>query len=598
MTPHTLVYPIAVPLLAAAILAALSRRLGRRVSSIVSLAVTTLVILDGAMLLREASLPPLVYWSGGWTPRNGIAIGIALFADPVSAALVLLIAVLVAASFFFSYRYFDAVGTLFHVLLLVFLGAMCGFALAGDLFTLIVFLELMSVCAYALCAYKTDEAASLEGALNFAFTNTIGACILILGLGLLYARTGALNLAQIGRALDAAPADDAVKLAFALVSSGLLIKAATVPFHFWLADAHAVAPTPVSILFSGVMVELGLYGIARIYWTVFHHALEPVEAQLRTIFVGAGVATVLIGGVMCLDQFHLKRLLAFSTISHMGVMLAAFGLFDARALGGAAIYLLGHAAAKSSLFLCAGIVLHRLRQIDTIELQGRGRRIRSTGVILAIAAAGLAGAPGTAMALGTEGIEGVARELQYGWLKWIFAAGSILTAAAVVGSGVRIFTGYGARPQPAPAPRPIRREEPETKGGHRRAPIFMWAPSAALAVCAFALALLPHLSDRASAAAALFTDTDAYRAIVLDSRPVVFPPAQRTDHAAGVVSWLNVLFAFGFGAFLCTRAGARSAAVLKGPPFLRGLHSGRIGDYACWIAAGAAGFAIGIMLAR
>src|SRR4029079_4599983 len=152
----------------------------------------------------------------------------------------------------------------------------------------------------------------LQGAINFAVTNTLGAYCVLIGIGLFYGRTGALNLAQIGQALAGHKPDGLVGVAFALVACGFLVKGAIVPFHFWLADAHAVAPVPVCVLFSGVMVELGLFGVARVYWTAFGRALEPHAAAVTHMLIWLGVATALVGGVMCVAQRHLKRLLAFS----------------------------------------------------------------------------------------------------------------------------------------------------------------------------------------------------------------------------------------------------------------------------------------------
>ena len=148
---------------------------------------------------------------------------------------------------------------------------MAGFCLTGDIFDLFVWFELMGVSAYALTAYRPEERGPVQGALNFAITNSIGAYLSLSGIGLIYGRTGALNMAQIGRDITRHRPDGLVVVAFVLILMGLLIKSAIVPFRFWLADAHAVAPTPVCVLFSGVDAgggELfGWFGGGGMEWT-------------------------------------------------------------------------------------------------------------------------------------------------------------------------------------------------------------------------------------------------------------------------------------------------------------------------------------------
>ena len=288
--------------------------------------------------------------------------------------------------------------------MLIFLAGMTGFCLTGDIFDMFVWFELMGVAAYALTAYRPEERGPIQGALNFAISNSVGAYLSLSGIALIYGRTGALNMAQIGRYIDRHPPDGLVVVAFLLIISGLLIKSAIVPFHFWLPDAHAVAPTPVCVLFSGVMVELGLYGIARVYWSMFGQALGH-RAAISHVFLALGVLTAVVGALFCFRERHIKRLLAFSTISHAGMFLAGIALLTPLGLAGTAVYVAGHGLVKAALFLCTGIILHRLGSVNETWLHGRGRRLRVTGVVFTLAGLGLADLPPFATFLGKGWID-------------------------------------------------------------------------------------------------------------------------------------------------------------------------------------------------
>ncbi|HWE11024.1 MAG TPA: hypothetical protein VG325_16875, partial [Solirubrobacteraceae bacterium] len=183
--------PVVVPFITAAVLVIL-RPLSRRwfLDGVGVAGVTTVIVLC-AILLQRSAQRPFAYWMGGFKPVHDVTIGISLSVDPIGAGLALFSAVLVLAALAYSARYFDAVDGLFHALMLLFGAAMAGFSLTGDLFNLIVFFELMGAAAYALTGYLIEERAPIQGAINFAITNSIAGYAMLIGVALLYARTGA-----------------------------------------------------------------------------------------------------------------------------------------------------------------------------------------------------------------------------------------------------------------------------------------------------------------------------------------------------------------------------------------------------------------------
>jgi multicomponent Na+:H+ antiporter subunit D len=585
--------PVAVPLTVAAVLAALNQHIARRLADALAIAASSWCVIACLMLLFRSKHGLIVYWMGGWQPRNGAAIGISFAIDPMGAGAAALAAFLVVVAFVFSAHYFDSIGTLFHVLLLAFLGAMCGFSLTGDIFNLFVFFELMSAAAFALCGYKTEESGPIQGALNFAITNTIGAFLALSGVGLLYGRTGALNMAQIGKSLGQTH-DGLVVAAFVMITCGFLVKAAVVPFHFWLADAHAVAPTPVCVLFSGIMVELGIYAVARVYWTIFPGALAQFEAETRAIFVAIGVITAIVGACMCFAQRHIKRLLAYSTISHTGLMLIAFAMLAHGALAGLALYVIGHGLLKAALFLAAGMLLHHLGSIDELKLRGKGRQAIAASGLMLFLALGLSGVPPYGTFMGEALIDSSAEKLHYSWISYIFMLAGIITAAAVLRVAARVYFGWGEDLDRSQQEQGETDEGRETAGGE--IPATMFVPALVLLLLGVAVSFIPGVRSGTQVAAIRFMDQGAYQQQVLQhALPLLYQPPSEESLIPGIIRGAVATFL----AFLMAGLVLLPHPLRKGIDDFSGgvgfilrplriLHSGHMGDYVAWLTAGVA----------
>jgi multicomponent Na+:H+ antiporter subunit D len=587
--------PAVAPLLAAALIGILGAHLPRRLADTVALAASLCAAVSSFWLMRASAHQVIVYWFGGWHPRGSVALGIAFQIDPLGAGAAAMAASLVLASFVFSLRYFDSVGNTFQILMLLFEGAMCAFALTGDLFNLFVWFELMSASAFALCGYKTEESGPVQGALNFAVTNTIGAFMVLTGIALLYGRTGALNMAQIGRSLGSTH-DSLVVVAFTFMACGFLVKAGMVPFHWWLDDAHAVAPTPVCVLLSGIMVELGLLAVARVYWTIFREPFSAHDGSLRGVFIAFGTLTAIVGALMCYSQRHIKRLLAFSTISHMGLMIIAFGLLSRRALGGLSVYVVGHGALKAALFMAAGVVLRKFDTVDEFKLLGQGKRLLGGSAMGLLLAIGLSGVPPYGTWMGEGIIDHAAEEVGYSWISYVFMFGGIVTAAAVLRVTGRFQVGWGRVEHEEAGV-----EQGETDEGPESAEheIFttMAVPIYIFLFLGVAITFLPHLRDAVSRAAMHFIDTSALHSQALDAAALpAYSPEPKLPLLPGIIrglvaTMLAVLLAVAtlFWEDVPVFGGldVKKVALTVVRP-LRVLHSGAIGDYVTWITFGTA----------
>lgn len=578
-------------MLAAALLSGLRSLLRRWMADLIALLAAAANLALTVLLLLACWQHNIVYWFGNWFPRGRIAIGIGFEVDPLGAGLACLASLLVLLALLFSWRTIDSGLNLYQPLMLIFLAAMCGFAMTADLFNLFVFFELMSIAAFALCGLKTQEPAPLQGSFNFAVANTVGAFLILTGIAFLYAVTGALNMAQIGWLLGSRH-DSLVSAAAAFLISGFLIKAAASPFHFWLPDAHAVAPTPVCVIFSGLMVELGAFAVLRLTTIIFGQSLLAPHAALRGTLLFVASLTVLWGGVMCFAQHHLKRILAFSTISHGGAMLLGIALATPQAVAGWIAYLFAHAMAKAGLFFAAGILLHRLRTMSEPALFGRGRGLRWTAALWLLGGMALAALPPFGLATGEDLIESSPQSHALGlWLSFLFFFTGVMTAATVFRVFLRVFLGLG---DCGPSDRAAEIDElPESGKEDRVIPPHMFVP-ASLCIAFSTLPFAVPQAQRivfAAAHRALAQSLYIHR-IYAQAIRYQLPPA---PHGNPLASLAHGLIAVAAAAALACAAvfhariprSLRWATRMEGQMHpLRRLQSGHPGDYVVWCMVG------------
>jgi len=586
--------PVVLPLLAAAVNAALDHVTPRWVHDSVTVAGLASSFVFSILIMVDSMSGEPLHWFSGWTPRGGVAIGIGFAVDPLGAGMAVLASGLALAAVLYSLTYIETESRNYDILIGAFGGAMCGFALTGDLFNMFVWFELMGVAAYALAGLKVSELGNLQGGINMAVTNTVGAYFILIGVALLYARTGALNLAQIGRTLAGQHAGGVEIVALTLILVGFLVKAAIVPFHFWLADAHAVAPAPVCLLFSGVMVELGLFGAARVYWTIFDAPFGAHQIAIRNVLIVFGLVTAFVGAVMAFLQSHLKRLLAYSTISHAGMMLAGVGLLDSKSLGGVATLVLSHGLLKGGLFLACGVLLAQFKQIDELRLFGKGRALPVLGVLFGLGAVGLIGLPYVGSYVGHAGIDEGATLTHLTWVSPLLMLAAGISSAAILRAGARVFLGWGPSHDWLLSQQPP--EDPPERDA--RVPL-MVAITGVVIVLGLVVSIVPGLSQRAEYGAERFRDRAGYAERVLHGKPMktkVLPYAIQPTTGESVVygigaGLVTLLFAaFGLWRNRLSDAWRTSAGRVAGPPLavLKEVHSGVIGDYVMWITLGTA----------
>jgi len=284
----------------------------------------------------------------------------------------------------------------YFALLTAMMGTMIGLGAADDLFNLWVWFECMAICSYILVAFYKDEAGSLEAGVKYLVQSALGSVLVLFGIALVFAGTGTLDLDEIR---VVAQPSGMLLAAGAMFIIGFGVKSALVPLHTWLPDAHSQAPSGISAMLSGVVIEAGLVALIRALG-----ALNAVTVNWGWLLIGFAAINMLIGNLMALRQTQVKRLLAYSSLSHMGYILLGigFGVAAGSQFGAAGgfFHVLTHAMMKGLAFLAAGAFLFCLHQANgnhdplvLDDLNGASRKYPLAALSFSVAVLGLGGLP-------------------------------------------------------------------------------------------------------------------------------------------------------------------------------------------------------------
>ena len=353
---------------------------------------------------------PEPYWAGGWSIGSAAAVGISLVCDGMTRLVLLMTNLVAFAAILYSLSYMRqyTARPYYFSLFFLMLAGMNGVILAGDMFNLFVFLEVAAIASYALVAYGVERE-ELEAAFKYAILGSLGSTLILFAIGITYNLTGVLNMRQMAEALRAGGMNQALLVATAFFFAGFGMKAAMVPFHAWLPDAHPSAPAPISALLSGILIKaLGVYAFCRVFFTVL-----PIDASVAVVLMALGVTSMVVGVFLAVGQWDFKRLLAYHSISQMGYVVLALGLAAAMlarsqtasadrswavavaglALFGGLFHLFNHAMFKSLLFLCSGAVEYATGSRQLKELGGLVNRMPVTSLCCRVGALSISGVP-------------------------------------------------------------------------------------------------------------------------------------------------------------------------------------------------------------
>ena len=424
-----LVLPLLIPLFAASM--GILARDHPVIQRWISISGVTIHLITGVIIIGQViELGYITTQVGGWQAPYGIT----LIADYLAAIMILFVGLIGFSVILYSLMSCkqDDFSPAFHPLVHFLLMGVSGAFLTGDIFNLYVCFEIMLMASFALLTLE-GRAEQTEGAVKYVVLNLLSSAFFLGGLGLLYAKAGTLNMADISLISQQAVADDKagpIRLAGLLFLVTFSVKAGMFPFFFWLPASYHTPSVPVSALFAGLLTKVGVYALIRL-----HTLIMPGEVLGHKILLTLGIATMLIGVFGAASQMHIRRILSFHIISQIGYIVVGIAIKTPLALA-SAIYFIGHnIIAKGNLFLIGGIASDAVGSEDLHKTGGMWKAWPQLGILYLISAFSLAGFPPLSGFVAKFSMVWATVETQ---LWWVMGA-AIFTGAFTLYSMIKIW---------------------------------------------------------------------------------------------------------------------------------------------------------------
>jgi len=376
---------VVIPVAAAAIIAILYRVWERSGDIFTNIANLALLVLSLALVGPIWRGETFSYNLGDVSP-----LGIHFTIDGLSLLMLATVSIICLAASLYSVNYMEryTAKPRYYVLLMLMIAGMNIVALGADLVNLYIGIEIAALACYALVAFGVEHE-YLEASFKYQIMGTVGTLCILSGMAFLYRTAGSLNMAELHGILLGQGLSPMLLFSGILFLAGFGLKAAYMPFHAWLPDAHSTAPTPVSAILSGVFIKvIGLYGMIRVFFCIFE--ITPTTSWILMV---VGAISLLVAVLLALGQWDSKRLLAYHSISQMGYVLLGLGIATPLGILGGLFHLVNHALFKGLLFLDAGSVEMQTGTRQLKELGGLNQRMPVTGTTCAIASLSISGFP-------------------------------------------------------------------------------------------------------------------------------------------------------------------------------------------------------------